>query len=100
MILPALETSLLDEWPCHGYVHVAPVVHGQADLEDFLQDLFLTVDQLSPNPVDSFNEKLPPFTDVLAVATVWLDVRGNHDVPRGHACLGFQPKAFHTASSM
>lgn len=60
MILPALETSLLDEWPCHGYVHVAPVVHGQADLEDFLQDLFLTVDQLSPNPVDSFNEKLPP----------------------------------------
>lgn len=60
MILPAFQTSLLDEWPGKGYVHVAPVVHRQADLEEFLQDLFLTVDQLGPNPVDSFNKKLTP----------------------------------------
>lgn len=60
MILPAFQTSLFDEWPCGGYVHVAPVVHGQADSEKLLQDLLLTVDQLSPDSVDGFNEKLTP----------------------------------------
>lgn len=61
MILPAFQTSLFDEWPREGYVHVAPVVHGQADLEELLQDLFLTVDQLGPDSVDGFNEKLAPW---------------------------------------
>ena len=60
MILPAFQASLLDEWPGEGYVHMAPVVHRQADLEEFLQDLLLTVHQLSPNSVDCFNEKLAP----------------------------------------
>lgn len=60
MILPAFQTSLFDEWPCGGYVHVAPVVDGQADSKKLLQDLFLTVDQLGPDSVDSFDEKLAP----------------------------------------
>ena len=61
MILPALQTSFFNERPCYSYVHMASFVHRESDFENLLQDLLLTMNQFSPNSVDSFYEKLTPW---------------------------------------
>lgn len=58
MILPAFQTSFLDERPCYSYVHVAPFIHRESDFEKLFQGLFLAMYQFSPNSIDSFYEKL------------------------------------------
>lgn len=37
------------------------------------------------------------FTNILAVTTIWFNVRGDHNVPGSHAGFCFQSKSIHVA---
>lgn len=42
----------------------------------------------------------PTFTNILAITTIWLNVRGDHDVPCSHAGFCFQSKSIHVAEKL
>lgn len=45
------------------------------------------------------NTEVITFTNILAVTTIRFNVRGDHNVPRGHAGFCFQSKSIHVAEN-